>query len=141
MQNSDKNPSYVRFQPKVYKPEMSIFWWVKQKPYVLFILRELTSIFVAAYAILMMIQINALRQGPDAWESLIASFSSPLSIVLHIIVLAMILFHTFTWFNLTPTAMDVRLGSKRVPPWIIISVNIVVWLVLSTIVAWLILTA
>ncbi|PYO57020.1 MAG: fumarate reductase subunit C, partial [Candidatus Rokuibacteriota bacterium] len=40
-----------------------------------------------------------------------------------------------TWFNLTPKAMVVRLGGKRVPDWVILGSNYAAWLVLSALVA------
>jgi len=44
---------------------------------------------------------------------------------------------TITWFNLTPTAMAVRLRGKRVPGKIVAGSNYVVWVLLSGVVAWI----
>lgn len=118
---------------------MSIFWWIKRKPYVLFIVRELTSLFVAAYAIILIVQLNALKQGPEAWEALMSSFSSPFSIGLHIVILCFILFHSITWFNLAPKAMVLKIGKTKIPGSVIILVNFAMWIVLSLAIAWVIL--
>ena len=50
-----------------------------------------------------------------------------------------VLFHAITWFNLTPKAMVVRLGGKRVPDWVILGSNYAAWLVLSALVAFVLL--
>ena len=50
-----------------------------------------------------------------------------------------VLFHAVTWFNLTPTAMVVRLRGKRVPDWVILGSNYAAWLVLSGVVAFMLL--
>jgi fumarate reductase subunit C len=105
----------------------------------MFIIRELTSIFVAAYAVMLLIQLNALRQGPDAWEALSSTFSTPLSIILHLVILVFVLFHTITWFKLAPSAMVVKMGKKKVPGLAIIAGNFVMWIVLSTAILLLIL--
>jgi fumarate reductase subunit C len=118
---------------------MSIFWFLKRKPYLMFIIRELTSIFVAAYAIILLLQLNALRQGPEAWEALVATFSTPLSIVLHIVIFVFVLYHTITWFKLAPSAMVVKMGKKKVPGAAIIAGNFVMWIVFSSAILLLIL--
>lgn len=97
----------------------------------MFIIRELTSIFVAVYAVILLLQLNALRQGPEAWEALIASFSTPFSISLHVVILVFVLFHTITWFKLAPTAMVMKIGTKKIPGSAIIAVNFLMWIVLS----------
>lgn len=118
-------------------PRMSIFWWVKDRAYVFFIIRELTSLVVAAYAILMMIQINALSQGPASWQALTEWFATPFSIGLHIVFLVLLIFHTLTWFWVAPTAMVVRIGNKKVPGSALIAGNIVMWLIISLAIGWL----
>lgn len=105
----------------------------------MFIIRELTSIFVAAYAVILLLQLNALRQSAEAWEALMASFSTPFSITLHVVILVFVLFHTITWFKLAPSAMVLKVGKKKIPGSTIIAVNYLMWIVLSTGIAWMIL--
>lgn len=134
-------PAYERFRPKPYHSKISIFWWIKRKPYVLFIIRELTSIFVAIYAIILIIQIHAMAQGPDTWDALMISFSMPGSILLHVVILIFLLFHTFTWFKLAPKAMVLKIGKKRIPGSLIIAGNFIMWILLSAGIAWLVMSA
>jgi fumarate reductase subunit C len=119
---------------------MSISWWVHKKPFVKFIVRELTSLFVAAYAILLIFQVRALSQGEEAWEALLGYFHTPLSIGLHIIIFIFVVFHSITWFNLAPTAMVLRIGKKRIPGAVIVTINFLMWIILSLAIAWLILS-
>lgn len=137
---SSKEVRYERYRPRMYHRKMSIFWWTNRMPYVKFIVRELTSVFVAAYAILLMVKIHAISQGPEAWESLLASFSVPLSITLHAVILGFLIFHSITWFMLAPSAMVVKVGKKRLPGTAIILANFLMWIVLSAGIAWLILS-
>jgi len=135
---SDANPRYQRYRPRWYSPRMSIFWWTRKKPYVHFIIRELTSVFVAAYAVVLILQLRSLMEGPEAYEALMAAFSTPFSIVLHGIILLAVIFHSITWFKLAPTAMVIKLGKKRIPGNLIIATNFLMWIVLSVAVAWLV---
>ncbi|MDX1618132.1 MAG: hypothetical protein R3224_05065 [Balneolaceae bacterium] len=138
---SESNLRYQRFRPDRYSPEMSIFWWIRKKPFVHFISRELTSIFVAAYAIILIVQLRALSRGAEAWEGLLEWLSTPFSIGLHVVILLAVLFHSITWFNLAPSAMVVKMGKKRIPGVAIITLNYLMWIVLSGAVAWIVLTA
>ncbi|MCW9708881.1 hypothetical protein [Fodinibius salsisoli] len=137
--NTSTNPRYQRYRPERYSPRMSIFWWVHKKPFVKFIVRELTSLFVAAYAVLLIFQVRALSQGAEAWEALVAWFSTPFSIGLHVIIFLFVVFHAITWFNLAPTAMVLRIGKKRIPGGVIITINFLMWIALSLAIATLIL--
>ena len=83
-------------------------WWLKRKSYFLFIIRELTSVFVAGYCVFLLILIFKVGQGQEAYTSLINFLTSPTSIVLHVISLIFVLYHTVTWFNLTPKILVLR---------------------------------
>lgn len=136
-----KRSRYQQYKPEMYAKRMPIFWWVRKKAYVKFISRELTSVVVAAYVIFLMVQLRALIRGPEAYEAFQEMLVSPLSISLHVIALAVLLFHSITWFNLAPSALVVKVGKRRIPDKAIITANLVAWIILSLAIAWLILTA
>jgi len=124
----------------MYTPRMSIFWWIRKMPYVKFIVRELTSIFVAAYAVILMVTISALSAGPEAYAGLIEFFQSPLSITLHAIIFVFVMYHSITWFKLAPTATVIKIGKKRLPGIFLVAGNIAAWILVSAAVAWLIIS-
>jgi len=130
--------AYTEFHPKWYRPRVSTYWWLDRWPYVKFILREISSIFVALFVVMTLLQIRALSQGPQAYQSFQEWLGDPLMVVLAIISLLFVLLHTITWFNLTPRAMALRIGGKRLPDAWIIAPNYVAWLVVSGIIAWVI---
>jgi len=116
---------------------MSVWWWLKDRAYMKFVVRELTSVFVAYFAVLFLWQIRAVRQGPDAYAQFMERLKTPLFLTVNIVVFLFVLYHTITWFNLTPTAMVVRVRGKRVPDTIVAGSNYVAWLIVSVIVAWI----
>lgn len=124
---------------KTYVRPMPATWWLRRGSYVFFMLRELTSVFIAAYLVLFLVMIHRFYQGQAAYESFLESLKSPLAIIFHVVALAFALFHTCTWFNLTPKALVVRLGEERVPPAAIIVPNYLAWIVISVIVGWFVL--
>ena len=134
---SDDHSHYTPYHPRWYRRRMSVWWWLKNRAYAKFVLREMTSVFVAFFAILYLWQIRALTQGPDAYARFVARLKTPLFLGLDTVALLFVLFHTITWFNLTPTAMTVRVKGKRVPDAIVAGSNYVVWVLLSGIIAWI----
>jgi len=114
-------------------------WWLKRKPYVLFIIRELTSIFVAGYCIFLLVLLYKLSRGGEAYNDLILALKSPASIALHLIALVFVLYHTITWFNLTPKILVLYKGEERIPKALVAGTFYVAWVVVSVIMAWLIL--
>ena len=51
---------HTRYHPRWYRRRMSVWWWLKNRAYSKFVLRELTSVFVALFAILFLWQLRAL---------------------------------------------------------------------------------
>jgi fumarate reductase subunit C len=128
---------YSRYHPRWYRRRMSVWWWLKDRAYVKFVVRELTSVFVAFFALLYLWQLRALARGPDAYAQFLARLQTPFFLTVDIVALVFVLFHTITWFNLTPTAMVVRVRGKRVPGGIVAGSNYLVWVVVSGIVGWI----
>jgi len=132
-------PHYTLYHPRWYRRRVSVWWWLQNRSYAGFVLRELTSIFVAFFALVSLWQLRALIQGPEAYAHFLARLKTPLFLALDGVAFVFVVFHAVTWFNLAPTAMVVRLRGQRVPDWIIAALNYVAWLVLSAAVAWILL--
>jgi fumarate reductase subunit C len=118
---------------------VSTYWWLWRWAYLKFILRELSSVFVAYFVVLVLLQLQALRQGPEAYAAFQAWLKMPWVLALNAISLVFVLFHTITWFNLAPRAMVVRMRGKRMPDRWVAGSNYVAWLVVSVVAAWLVL--
>jgi fumarate reductase subunit C len=132
-------PHYTLYHPRWYRRRVSVWWWLKNRSYTRFVLREFTSVFVAFFAVVTLWQLRALAEGPEAYGRFLARLQTPLFLVLDTIAFLFVLFHAITWFNLTPKAMVLRLGGKRVPDAVILGLNYAAWLVLSGAVAFLLL--
>jgi fumarate reductase subunit C len=131
---SDK-PAYVEYHPRWYRPRISTWWWMERSSYLLFILRELSSVFVAWSVVYLLLVVHAVSQGkpfPD-WAR------NPFFVALNAVSLLFVVFHAVTWFNLAPKAMVVRLRGKAVPGKWIAASNYAAWALVSAVVAWLVL--
>jgi len=113
---------YVRAVPNT--------WWLQRKTYVTFMVRELTCVFVGAYALFLLVLVSKAGDAA-AFDALL---NSPVLITLQIIALPMVLFHSITWINLTPKVMVVFRGEDKVSPALIAGVNYVAWAAISVII-------
>ena len=130
---------HTPYHPKWYRRRVSVWWWLQNRTYTGFVLRELTSVFVAFFALVYLWQLRALAQGPEAYAQFLARLKTPLFLVLDGVAFLFILFHSITWFNLAPKAVVVRLKGKRVPDWVVVGLNYAAWVVLSGAVAFIVL--
>jgi fumarate reductase subunit C len=133
------SPGYTEFHPKWYRPRVSTYWWLSRSNYVRFILRELSSIFVASFVVITLMQIRALTLGPGPYGEFQEWLRRPIVVIWNVISFFFVVYHAITWFNLTPRAVTVRLRGQRLPDLFVAGSNYVVWLVVSGIVAWVIL--
>jgi fumarate reductase subunit C len=117
---------------------MPVFWWVGRRSYLIFVLRELSSVFVAWSVVFLLLLVHAVSQGGTQYQQFRNLSSNPWMLALNIVTLAFVVFHTLTWFNLAPQAMVVRLRGNRVPRSWIAGAHYAGWALLSALVAWLI---
>ena len=129
----------TEYHPRWYRKRVSTYWWSASWPYTRFILRELTSIFVAWTVVLTLLLIRALSEGPHELAALQEWLQTPALLVLNGVGLLFVLYHTITWFNLAPSAMAVRMGGKRVPDVLIAAPNYVAWIAVTAVIAWFLL--
>jgi len=131
------NPT--EYQLKSYRAHLSTYWWLSRWVYFKFILREASSVFVAWFVVLTLLQIRALARGPADYAEFGHWLQNPLVLALNIVSLFFVIFHAVTWFSLAPKAMAIRLQGKRLPNLAISAPNYVAWVVISAAVAWIIL--
>jgi fumarate reductase subunit C len=127
----------MEYHPRPYRPRVSTYWWLQRWSSLKFILREVSSVFVAWFAVVLMLLVRALSAGPEAYQAFQDWLRSPWLVAINAISLAFVVFHAVTWFNLAPKALAVRLGGKRVPGWMIAGGNYAAWLAVSAALAWL----
>ncbi|GHU20548.1 fumarate reductase subunit C [Betaproteobacteria bacterium] len=96
-------------------------WWKKNPYYVEFMVHEGTALFVAAYVLILLVGLIRLGQGPEAWAGWLDALQSPLSVVFHLVLLAGIVYHAFTWFKLFPlTTPPIVINGKKLEPCVIV---------------------
>jgi fumarate reductase subunit C len=99
-----------------YLREIKRSWWLSHRRYVVYMIRELTSLFVAFYCVVLADGLVRLAQGETAWDGFLAAISSPLGVVFQLICLVFAVYHSITWFAVTPKAMPLMVKGEAVPP-------------------------
>ncbi len=120
-----------------YQTPLPWSWFTQRPSYRLFMAREATSVFLAAYLVYLIVWVYRIGQGPEGLATAIDSARRPLTVAMHIVALAAALYHSITWFNLTPKIMPLYIGEDRVPDfWTAILMGYLPWLVVSVILLW-----
>jgi fumarate reductase subunit C len=132
-------PAYTEYHPRWLRPRMSTYWWLHRRSYLTFVLRELSSIFVAWFVVYILLLVRAVSRGEASYQQFLAWSRSPLVLLLNLVGLLFVVFHAVTWFNLAPQAMVVRVLGRRVPGRWITASNYLAWALVSALTAWLLL--
>lgn len=130
---------YTEFRQRLYRPRVPLLWWLRRRSYLVFVVRELTSLFVAWSVAFTLLAVRAILKGPDAYRRFLDWSAAPWLIAVNVIALLFVVFHTVTWFNLTPQAVVVRVRGRRVPDAGVAAPLYLAWLVLSALLVWIIL--
>jgi fumarate reductase subunit C len=94
-------------------------------------MRELSSLFIGAVAILLIFGLYRLSQGPVAFDAFVAALLGQGGTAFVVVTLFFSAYHTYTWFQVTPKAMPIALGGKRLPGFVIVAAHWLGFVVLS----------
>jgi fumarate reductase subunit C len=98
--------------------------------------RELTSLAVFAYALLLIVALWS-AGGDPSFSTFYDFLNSPVSVSLHVVVLGLALYHTGTWIALTPKVMVLWRDDEQVDPDVIAGVTAILFLLVTGGVLWL----
>jgi fumarate reductase subunit C len=115
---------------------MARTWWLRSGAYRRFAARELTSLFVLAFTVVLLLFLVALARGRGAYEGFLAWLDSAGAMALFAAILAAALYHTLTWLPLSAHVQVVRLGRRVAPRSAVTAGLIVLWLAISAGVAY-----
>lgn len=126
------NGSYIR-------PVAKYSWWFRKKTYLSYMMRELSSLFIGIFSLIMVMGLFRLSQGAiefNAWINTIWNFGLIGSLVIFIFAV----YHSYTWFIVTPKAMPIKFAGKRVSAAVIVGAHLLLWLAASVLV-WFLFTS
>ncbi|MEZ0363699.1 fumarate reductase subunit C [Mycobacterium sp. pUA109] len=122
-----------------YRQPFPRFWWARRRSYLVYMLREISCVFVAWFVVFLLALVHAVGAGPEAYRRFLDFSAQPAVVALNVVTLAFVLLHAVTWFSVAPRAMVLHLRGRRVPARAVLAGHYAAWLVISAFVAWLVL--
>jgi fumarate reductase subunit C len=132
---------YTPYHPRWLRQRVSTYWWLEKPAYFAFILREASCMFVGWFTLYVLLLLDAVLEGPLAYELFLGWSATPVVLALNVVTLAFVVFHAVTFFQAAPQAMVVRLGRTRVPPQAVLLGHYAGWAAVSAVVAFFLLGA
>lgn len=122
-----------------YVRPMPFAWWARNRAYTLYVVRELTSVFIAAYLVGLLVFLHRLAAGRAAYEAYLRVLATPPLLIFHLVALAAAVYHSITWFKVAPSAAPLRVRRTRVPDSTVLAMSYGLWVIVSLVIAWLVL--
>ncbi|MCK9238013.1 MAG: hypothetical protein M0Q29_08595 [Thiopseudomonas sp.] len=98
-----------------YRPTLTRTWWLKNNAFKAYMLRELTALPLLFFLLCLAIGLYSLGQGEQQWQHWQTVMQNPLVLLINAVAFAASLFHAWTFFQLFPRVMPIRLGGTTVP--------------------------
>ena len=125
------------YKRKAYIPSKPATWWLRNLKYFLFMMRELSSVFIAFFLLLLLYELFLLSEGPTVHGAFQLSLRSTGFIIFYVVALVFSLYHSCTWFGVMGRIQVVRLGKLKVPPALVTASAFAGWIVVSAVIGYI----
>jgi fumarate reductase subunit C len=100
---------------KDYVRPYPVTWWLRSRPYFLFMVREFSSLFVFLFALFLLQGVVALSRGEAAWNAWLACAVGSQGLAIGgVLTLFFVLFHSVTWFIAGAAVSPIKIGDFKV---------------------------
>lgn len=99
-----------------YRPRHSWTWWKSNRNYQVYMLRELSALFCAIWAVNGVRQLSALNKGEKAYNQWVDEMKQPGWVAVNAVGAGFLLLHAFTWWKLLGGLDLVKLGDRKATP-------------------------
>ncbi|MES2296582.1 MAG: hypothetical protein V4582_06040 [Pseudomonadota bacterium] len=116
------------------RPVSKTGWYLKHPRYLRYMSREITCVFVAALAVLMLCALTQLARGEAAYAAFLAEITGRWSALGLLLILLFTVHNALSWFKVTPKALPVQIGEQFLAGRYIVGAHYLAWAVLSAVV-------
>ena len=131
------NQPHIEYHYDAYKPKMSPTWWLKSRRYFMFMMRELSSVFVAGFVLIFLYQLFLLTKGPEVYAAFQRSLMTPKFVVFYAVAFVFSVYHTITWLGVVGRVQVVRIGNFTMPPKVMTASTFVGFFFVSAVIGYL----
>jgi fumarate reductase subunit C len=113
-------------------------WWLRNRRYLAFQLREAGGVVSALYGLLLLNLLIQLGEGESTYTAFLNFLQTPPVLYLNIVLFALVLWHAITWFMLIGKAQPIQFSRQPLPWKLVFGINVLLWLGISGAVVYLI---
>ncbi|MGP1924598.1 MAG: fumarate reductase subunit FrdC [Arsenophonus sp. NEOnobi-MAG3] len=99
---------------KPYVRKMLSNWWKQIRFYRFYIIREATAIPQIWFSLVVLYGVLSLTEGAESWSNYVGLLHNPIILLINVFTLIATLFHTKTWFELLPKAINIVIKNKKI---------------------------
>lgn len=125
---------------RAYRQPIARFWWAKRRSYLLFMLREISCVFVAWSVVYLLLLVHAIGAGRDSYLRFLDWSANPFVVSLNVVALIFLLLHAVTWFGSAPRAILPHIRGRRVPARAVLAGHYAAWVAVSAVIAWVVMS-
>jgi fumarate reductase subunit C len=121
-------------RPRTYPYKQPVTWWLRNRRYVLYMLRELSPVPMGIWLLIFLFEVLRLHDGAKGFQP----FGGPVFVIVSLICLAAALWHSFTFLNLAGLIMRIPMPLKEdawVPPRVIVGGAFAGFVVVTVVIA------
>ncbi len=93
-----------------YRKRLAYDWFMHHPHFLHYMWREFTCVAIGVYTLNMMAMIVALAQSEIHWVLWLQAQKNPALILINIIALIAAIYHSYTWFGVTPKVFKIQRG-------------------------------
>jgi len=127
----------MKAAPATYRAPLSGTWWLRNRRYFLFMLRDFTPVPITLWLIWLLVAVSRLRGGAAGFHP----SRSPRFVAFSLVCLAFALLHSVTWLKLSGVILRIPVGERSLAPRIVTALNFAIWggatIVIGALLIWL----
>jgi fumarate reductase subunit C len=125
---------------RAYRQPLGRYWWAKRRSYLLFMLREISCVFVAWSVVYLLLLVHATSTGSDSYARFLDWSANPFVVSVNVVSFIFLLLHAVTWLNLAPRAIVPHVRGRRVPARAVLAGHYAAWFVVTAFVVWVVMS-
>ena len=111
-------------------------WWLRQPRYIRYMMREISALFIGTYVLLLIVGLFQISRGEAAYTAFLSAVEGTVGLIFAVTTMIFAIYHSYTWFQVTPKAMPLMFAGKRIAGPIIVAAHWIVFAIASA-VLWL----